>query len=191
MKKPILKSEKIVAKNGFIRVLSRDYEYNNKRLNYLISWKDIDNNRETDAVMILWLTKDKKVIYIREYFIWVGEFHIALPAWMIEFWDDEEKTVKKELKEEAWYETDKIIYLWEAVMHKYMYGKIKYFLALECEDTEEQELEDWEIIEVKLAEIKEFEEKIISWEVSCAHTITAFYRAKMKTENFKKFNFNI
>ncbi len=169
-------SEKVIVDNWHRKVISKDFDvWNWKVYNYLITW----HCKTIYATMTFWLTKDKKVIYIKEYREWIENFIHSFSMWVYESDLSFEENARKELNEETWYVGEDIIYLWESIVANYDDTIMKYFFIDNCEFIW-QSLEAWEDIKVFTCNIEEFEEKIKSWLISCPMTITCYTLAKMR-----------
>ncbi len=175
-------SEKVIYKNSYRKVILKKLELNGNLNEYPIS----SHTWEKIATMVFPLNKNKEVIFCKEWRLWIENFVYSFPAWIQESFLSFEENAKKELKEEVWAVSNEIIYLWETIVANYDNTIIKYFLAPDCQE-KEQELEGWEIIEVQKCSILEFEQKIISWEINCPLTISCFSLAKLKM----KFSHNL
>lgn len=95
------------------------------------------------------ITKDKKVLIIKEIQPHMSEWKFWIPAWWIEDGEDILETAKRELEEETWY-TENGIQLVKTYNHddNKIDCEYNYFVATWCEKTSEQKLDWWEKIEV-------------------------------------------
>ncbi len=176
MENPKKISEKIVLNNWFRKIISKNFEDKNwKKSNFLIT----SHSWITKSVVILVLTENNEILYIKNFVYWIEEEIISFPMWWIEKKDSKIKTVKKELKEETWYNSDEIIFLFEGIVSYYEDTKIFHYIAKNCKIWK-QNLESTEFIEVKKTSIKNFEKMILDWKVKCPLTISCFYFAKGK-----------
>lgn len=173
--KKIKKWEKLILDNWFRKIISRDYEVSRGIIyNYLIA-----KSSNTDyATMNMALTKDKEIIYIKEFREWIEDYVFGFSVWVYEKELTFEENAKKELKEETWYIWKKIIYLWESITANYEDMKIKYFFTNDCEFIW-QNLETWEDIEVFKCSVKEFEEKIKLGIINCPLALSCYTLAKL------------
>lgn len=181
--------KKLIIDNWFWKVFQTFFENNWKTWNVLTmekSWK-------WDWVFIFPLTKDKEIIYINEFKFWPWTKKISFPAWWTEKNDekyiDKTSIAEKELTEETWYKSNKMIYLWTYFDHSYVLGNVHLFFAFWCEKIKEQNLQDLEEIEVFKVNIETFENMLKNNEVNCPFSELAYVRAKELTNNFTNFDF--
>ena len=92
-----------------------------------------------------------------------------------------ENNAIKELKEEVWCVSNNISYLWETIAWNFDTTIVNYFFADKCY-LWENNLEDWEYIEIQKCSLAEFEQKIISWEINCPLTISCYTKAKLQNK---------
>ena len=70
---------------------------------------------------------------------------------------DEIENCKRELKEETWYFSEEIEFLWESIIENYFEWKVLYYIAKNCKKITNQNLDEWwEIINIKEMEWNEF-----------------------------------
>ena len=149
--------------------LSRRQGYNGKRIQvdeieYLDGNKVIyrEHVKAGEAVVILPITKDNKVIMIQEPRTPIGQVILALPAGIIEAGENPEDAAIRELEEETGYLTSNIQFLREYYTAVgYSNEKIKLYLATDFIKTK-QRLDDSErinVIEVPLEELVEMLDK--------------------------------
>lgn len=113
-----------------------------------------------DAANVLAVTKDGKVVMVRQFRFGIEEDTIEVPGGLVEKGEDPMIAAQRELLEETGYSGGE----WQSLdfIHSnpvYMYGMIHQYLAVGVEKTAEQELdsgENIEVIEVDPAELKTF-----------------------------------
>lgn len=149
--------------------ISKKLAYNGKRvqveeLEYINGDKLIyrEHVKAGDAVEILTITEDNKVIMVQEPRTPVGKIILDLPAGMIEPGEDPSKAAIRELEEETGYLASNIEFLRE--YHPsvgYSNEKIKVYLATNLKKTKQHldDEEDINVIEVPLEELVEMLEK--------------------------------
>lgn len=168
--------EEIVFDNKYKKIIKKDYKIRNWEIhNFFVTtqyWTKI-------ATMIFPLTKKWEIVYNKEFRYWVEDFIIWFPIWILEENLSTEENVKKELKEETWYKTSKIEYLWETIWWNFNDLIIKYYLAKDCESWEKS-LEDSEYIETFIASKKEFKKMIETWEIKCPLSLACWSLGKNK-----------
>lgn len=133
-----------------------------------------------EVSMVLAFTKNKEVVFVRQYKHGVREITIELPAGM-----RKEKTPEEaahcEIKEEAGIVVENLTFLGKLFLAPSKDGTItNVFVASDVEITQEQELDDNEDIEVLLIPIREIDLKISNGEIMCADTVAAIALAKLK-----------
>lgn len=127
------------------------------------------------CTMVFPITLEWNVIYNKEWRPWIEDFVYNFPVGMQEENLSFEENAAKELLEEVWCISQKWLReLWESIVMNFDDTIIKYFLAPEC-ILWNNDLEDWENIEVQKCSISDFKKKISSWEINCPLTITCFY----------------
>lgn len=178
MKIPQKISEQIVVQNPYLKVSEKKFSDKDGKIStFLIT---SHNKEKTDATFILPLTKDNKIIYLKEYRYWPEKVVINFPVWMLEDGVSHIESAKKELLEETGYFSDNIEFLWETIIENYFEWKISYFIAKNCEKIGSQDLENGEKIEVFETSIENFEKMILGGEVESSKTAFCFFLAKWK-----------
>jgi len=129
--------------------------------------------------MVLPITKNWEIVYIKEFRYWVEDFIIWFPVWIQENNLTQIENTKKELEEETWYKSNEIIYLGETISWNYEDTIIKLYFAKNCEEWI-QDLETWEVIEVFNTNLKNFENIILWKNLICPLSMTAFTLARLK-----------
>jgi len=167
--------EEIIYNNWFRKAIFKEFiDDNLHKSNFLISW----HIWPIEAVTIIPLLKNWNLLYIKEFRYWIEDYVIQFPMWAVDEWKTEEYTVLNELREEVWYSSSDIKYIWETIVWNYDINISKCYLAKECIKTWEQDLWIWEDIEFFETSIKEFENMILDWKVKCPLSISWFYFAK-------------
>ncbi len=159
MKNPKKINEEIIADNWFRKIISKNFlDKNWQKSNFLIS----TNSGIKESIVVLCLTKNNKIIYLNEFRYWVEKEVINFPMWGVEKWLNHIENVKKELKEETWYSSNNIKFLWETMVSNYNDVKIFHYIAMECEEWIDN-LESTEYIEYKKIDLIKFEKMILNW----------------------------
>ena len=133
------------------------------------------------ATMIFPISREGKVIYCKEWRPGIEDYVYCFPIGMQEPDLSFEENAIKELEEEVWCTNADIYSLWESIAANFDTTIVKYFVALNC-DVWENNLEDWEHIEVKQCSIEEFEQKIVSWKINCPLTMSCYTKAKLQNK---------
>ena len=170
MEKPKKIHEQIVFDNKYRKIIKKTFQIKNwKTHDFFIAWSSWTNI----STMVMPITKESKIIYGKEFRYGPQSFVNNFPFWILEENLEEIENVKKELKEETWYTSNNIEYLWESIMWGYETWIVKYYIAKDCIPWE-QKLEDSEYIETKLSTKKEFEKMIRRWEINCPFTLSCW-----------------
>lgn len=117
--------------------------------------------REGPAASILALTKDKKVILVKQFRPGPEEVLLELPGGYVEKDEKPEVTMARELKEETGYE-GKVKLITTCYDDAYSTMNRYCFVATECQKVGEAELEKDEFAELILLDLKEFRELLRS-----------------------------
>ncbi|MGK7946619.1 MAG: NUDIX hydrolase, partial [Microcystaceae cyanobacterium] len=134
-------------------------------------------NVRPDIVIILGLTPQKDIIFVRQYRHGSGQILLELPAGRC---DSEEETIeaaaKREFSEETGYSASQFISLGNIYENPIKdTQQIHLFLALDAVKTGEQALDITEEIEVVLIPLNEVEDRIFQGEICVAGTISMIY----------------
>lgn len=114
--------------------------------------------RQTErAAGVIALTPDNRVIVARQYRPGPEKFMDEIPGGSVDAGEDVEVAAIRELAEETGYKPGTVSYLGVSSRDAYMNGKWHYFLARDCDLTNQgQKLEPTEDVEVLLMTIPEF-----------------------------------
>jgi len=133
-----------------------------------------------DTAMIVPVTQNQEVIFIREYFGAISKYALSLPKGSIDKGSDALQTANKELQEEIGYKAKRLDKLGVLTMSPgYLSQKTHVFLARDLMESklDGDELEELEIISYPF---DRFEELITQGELTEARTIAALYLARNK-----------
>lgn len=146
--------EEIIEQNQFITYLKRRYQMpdGSFRDYYLADYKD--------GSVVFALTKDKKVLLVREFRPGPERWLLDLPAGAVDRGEDALKTAHRELLEETGYKAGRIIPLGSLVEHSYLKGIDYLYLALECEKDENYQLQEESTVGVEVLSWEEFEKHL-------------------------------
>ncbi|MEH2269413.1 MAG: NUDIX hydrolase [Nostoc sp.] len=167
----ILKS-KMVLDNPWCQVRQDEIKLPNGKIidDYFVSIKP-------DVAMVLPITSNREIIFVRQYRHAVGEFFLELPAGNFDpTKESAEVAAIRELREETGYipqEFIKIGTLYDKPSKDT--NKIHLFLAENVSKVGEQELDITEEIEVVLIPLKSVLDKIAQGEISVAGTVAALF----------------
>ncbi len=175
MNKPKKISEKVIFENPWRKVLLKEVK---NKLWVSSIYPSTTHSWEKFATMIIPITKNKEIVYCKEWRIWIEDFVYNFPFGIKEKGISFEDNAKKEMKEETWCVSNNIFYLWESIFANYDDTIVKYFVALDCEIWENN-LGDFEFLEVMKSNKELFEENIKSWLINCPVTISCYTLAKL------------
>ncbi|MFS0518559.1 NUDIX hydrolase [Nostoc sp. UIC 10607] len=167
----ILKSKMVLA-HPWCQVRQDEIELPNGKIidDYFVSIKP-------DVAMILPITSNREIIFVRQYRHAVGEFFLELPAGNFDpTKESAELAAIRELTEETGYiphEFKKIGTLYDKPSKDT--NKIHLFLAGNVRKAGEQQLDITEEIEVILIPVESVLEKIIQGEIAVAGTVAALF----------------
>jgi len=167
----ILKS-KMVLDHPWCRVRRDEIELPNGKIidDYFVSIKP-------DVAMVLPITSNKEIVFVRQYRHAVGEFFLELPAGNFDpTRESAEVAAIRELREETGYisqQIRKIVTLYDKPSKDT--NQIHLFLAENVSKIGEQQLDITEEIEVELIPVESVLDKIIQGEISVAGTIAALF----------------
>lgn len=116
--------------------------------------------KEADIVCCLALTKDKKVILVKQFRQGPEEQLVDIPAGMIDKNELPEDAMKRELLEETGY-MGEIEFVAKKYIGSYSTSTAYIFFVRNCEKIAEQKLDESEFIEVELMDFEEFRKELI------------------------------
>ena len=108
------------------------------------------------AAGVIAVTKDNQVIVARQFRPGPEKIMNEIPGGWAEKSEDPQTAAMRELKEETGYTSQNVSFLGEFSRDSYVNGRWFYYLALDCEQTELQALDDNEFVSVELCSIEEF-----------------------------------
>lgn len=138
------------AKKVFSWIIFDVYHWEQEMFDW--SLETFEMLKRKDAITVFPITKDKKVIIIKEIQPWMTNWKYWIPAWWVEEWEESKDTAKRELLEETGYR-------WEFELNQtlqYDNSKIdcefNYYIATNCVKIAEQSLDSWEqIVPIEMA----------------------------------------
>jgi len=133
-----------------------------------------------DWVNAVVLTKDKQVVFVKQYRHPGQGFYLEIPAGKIEKGESHEEGILRELREETGFiSITKPIKLGEFMVNPATQtNKVVTFLILDAFKEYDQELDETEEIEVKLIPLDAIEEMIRGQQITQLFSVSAYYIAK-------------
>jgi len=136
-----------------------------------------------DAVNVIALTKDKKVIMVKQFRFGIGDYTLEIPGGMIDEGEPILKAAKRELREETGYAGTQWQFIGKILSNPvFMNSSVHHYLALGVTKQFELELDEAEEVEIVKLSIPTVFEYIQQGFIQHPHTITAFYFAKEELE---------
>jgi ADP-ribose pyrophosphatase len=144
-------------------------------------------NIRLDVALILPITKNQEIIFVRQYRHGIGEFFMELPAGSFDpLTEDSQEAALRELQEETGYTTSdikKIATVYDKPSKDT--NQIHLFLAENAIKVSEQNLDETEEIEVILIPINQVVQKIAEGEISVAGSVAAIFMGLNFLKNAK------
>ncbi|OGM24123.1 hypothetical protein A3D00_04915 [Candidatus Woesebacteria bacterium RIFCSPHIGHO2_02_FULL_38_9] len=139
---------------------------------YKVKYDYISMNGYTESVMLVPITKDKKIILIEKFCTANNKFEFVLPGGKIEKGDNLSHTAQKELVEETGYEAEKLIFLCSLdILPAYFVGRTHGFLAINIKESNEFARDNEESVRIIKLSLKKALFYINSGGISDARTI--------------------
>ena len=131
-------------------------------------------------VNMIGLTKDNKVLFVRQYRHGAGEVFVELPAGVVENGEEPQAGAIREMLEETGYAFENIEYICKLYANPATSGNITYtYLLTGGEKVQEQQLDDSEDIDVVALSMDEAKEMLFGNKIGQAlHTSALFYTFK-------------
>lgn len=148
---------------------------NGKVLDDYLFWK------EPNVSQIVAITKENKIILVRQYKHAIGDFIVECPAGFVDDGETFEDAARRELLEETGYNSKKMVCLGQVTHNPTKScGIVKIFLTKNIEKTSSQKLDKNEDIEILELSIEEVLNMIYIGEIWTTGTITAMFLALKK-----------
>lgn len=181
MKIPKLVKESVVFSNWWHDIIEKIYKDWDKEANILSLWKNKDKTGWNNAVCVIVVDTEWNIVLIDEYKMGISKSSITGILWGGAVWLTSLENAKKEMLEEIWYKSDKINHLWTLNSNSYVLEEMDLFIALDSkEDKKSGPHGELEVIEDFKVSLEKFNEMILSWEIMCPYTISAYHLAKAK-----------
>lgn len=148
--------------------------------------KDYSMWQERGVAFTVPVTKEGKFILVKQYKHAAGKTVIEFPAGYIDEGEEPLAAAKRELLEETGYTADEFADLGVVTNNPTkVRGKIYVFLVENAHKVKEQQLDEYENIQVIEATVEEIDKMIASHQIWVTGTITAFFLALQKLGQLK------
>ena len=132
-----------------------------------------------DAANVIALTKDKKVIMVKQFRFGIGDYTLEIPGGLVDKGEDMLTAAKRELQEETGYAGTN----WRAIGKilsnpVFMNSYVHHYIAYEVSKQFDLNLDDGEQVEIQEVSIPTAFQYIQEGIIQHPHTITAFHFAK-------------
>ncbi|XRG80779.1 NUDIX hydrolase [Rossellomorea sp. GAMAL-10_SWC] len=136
-------------------------------------------NEYSNWVNAIVVTKEKKILLVKQYRYAGQEYFLEIPAGKSEGIETYIEAILREVREETGYKTEtEPILLGEFFINPATQNnKVITYLILDAYQAFEQELDPTEVIEIKLVDVADMYSKIKSGEINQLFTVSAFYLA--------------
>ena len=127
-------------------------------------------------VNIIPITKEKKVIMIKQYRFGSQEISLEVPGGMVDAGEDAQSAATREMKEETGYESEEVHAIGKispnpALMSNHTYS----YVAYNVKKTGDQQLDNMEDIEVLEVDLNQIPTLITNGEIDHSLVVSAFY----------------
>ena len=127
-------------------------------------------------VNIIPITRDKKVVMIKQYRFGSKEISLEIPGGMVNAEEDTKSAATREMKEETGYDSSEVFKIGRVSPNPALMTNSTYsYVALGVEKTDEQKLDDMEDIEVLEVDLEKIPSLIEKGEIDHSLVISAFY----------------
>lgn len=176
MKKWKIISEEDISPSKWFPLFKQSVEIHNGKI-----IDDFYVSKLGDVSMVIAITKEKKLLLVKQYKHGYGDFTLEFPAGRIQTASTPLDGAKAELKEETGFTAKTYIELGYVVpLPTKDPSRIYGFIATDLTDTNEKQLDVTEMTEVVYLSVEEIDYKINNGEIIGSDTISFYYKAKLK-----------
>lgn len=137
-------------------------------------------NEYADWVNAIVLTKEKKIVLVKQFRYAAQNFFLEIPAGKPEGNEGNEDAISREVREETGYISERrpILLGENYVNPATQTNKVVTFLILDAYKAFDQDLDSTEFIDVQLVDFNDMETKIANAEINQLFTVSAYYMSK-------------
>lgn len=164
MGRPDIKNKTTLWEGRFLRVVSIEF-HNGHGKTFL--WEAIERKDIDGIVAVVPVTRDDKIIVLRQFRPPLGRYVIEFPAGLNDRGETPQDVARRELLEETGYVPDRVDFLIEAPLSSgASTERMDVFIARGCKKVAAQDLEEVELIEVLEIPVKDFLRTFLSLRTS-------------------------
>lgn len=180
-------SEEIVVDNGWRKVYRTYYRDTHGEIIDMLTYGN--SQGDGNGAMIIALTKEKKIILLKEFRYGPERYMFNFPAGSTDANESSKETAIRECLEETWYSGSYCIQIGSCINNYYMRGNLHFYFMNEVEKSKDQNTHLGEDISLWEYTLEVFENMITNGTIICSYTVHAYFLAKERTKNFTCFEF--
>ena len=137
---------------------------------------DFDIVQCMNWVNIVAVTKDKKIVFVKQYRHGTDQVTVELPGGAVDMGEDHRVGAERELREETGYTSTNWQHIGRVAANPaFMSNYCDTYLALDAECTHKQDFDPFEEIEVYLRDLKDVRDMVKSGEINHSLIVAALY----------------
>lgn len=178
--------ENILVENAYRRVVDKIFRKNDGKEIAIMTYETLPN---PDGVIVLGRTKEGEFLLIEEYRFGPEKIMLTTVSWANDASESSLDAALRELREETGYTGDNALFLGRFTHNYYVSGYLSYYFVDNLELKWDQSLDPNEEIVPKKYSQNELEAMILEGRIECPYTVSLYYLAKAKTNNFTQWDF--
>lgn len=140
-----------------------------------------------DWVNVIALTRDERVVLIRQYRVGIEKVCLEIPGGMVDPGEDARTAAARELVEETGYTAPTWHHLASVAPNPAIQNNLLHsFLALDAERTHEQRLDGSEVLAVETVPLRELTARLVRGEIEHALVVAAFGHLAFRLGELRK-----